>query len=149
MAYYFGKVEAYDAGNIDALTTKGYWGCCFDGQFIYFSPSYDGTVHHGRVLRLDVFKRFKTAEAWAAYDAGNVDALTTTGFRGAVFDKKYVYFVPYQNDAVLRYDTEGRFKVASSWDAYDCNEKGYQGAVFDGRFIYFAPNTTAPILARS
>jgi hypothetical protein len=43
--------NAYDAGSTNGLNTKGYIGAVVGGNFIYFSPSYDGSVRHGRVLR--------------------------------------------------------------------------------------------------
>ena len=85
-----------------------------------------------------------------AYDAGMTDGLDSTGFFGAVFDGRHVYFVP-QHDTdsrhgkVLRYDTHCDFKDVAAWEAYDAgqtnglNSKGYYGAVADGRYITFIP----------
>jgi hypothetical protein len=85
-----------------------------------------------------------------AYDASRTSGLDTTGFFGAVFDGRYLYFVP-QHDTVsrhgkvLRYDTQGVFHDPVSWLGYDAgatgglNTKGYYGAVFDGRSITFIP----------
>ena len=92
--------------------------------------------------------------SFAAYDAGNTDGLDTTGFFGAVFDGRHVYFVP-QHDSetrhgkVLRYDTQRPFQRSESWEAYDAgstdglNTKGYYGAVATGRYIYFVPRRDA------
>jgi hypothetical protein len=89
-------------------------------------------------------------DTFDAYDAGHTSGMDTTGFFGAVFDGRYVYFVP-QHDTrdrhgrVLRYDTHGAFRSAASWQAYDAGHtdgmvtKGYYGAVFDGRHVYFVP----------
>ena len=43
----------YDAGNIMGLSTKGYIGGAYDGRYVYFVPSYDGSAYHGRVLRFE------------------------------------------------------------------------------------------------
>jgi hypothetical protein len=147
--------EAYDAGSVDGLTTKGFFGNpIFDGQFMYFVPNNNGSVS-GIVLRYDTTKPFKSATSWQAYDAGSVDSLTTKGFRGAVFDGHFIYFVPFNNGAyngiVLRYDTKQPFKSSDSWAAYDLGAmadgaaKGYWGAVLQDNFIYFSPcrNATA------
>lgn len=87
-----------------------------------------------------------------AYDAGKTSGLDTTGFLGAVFDGRYVYFSP-QHDTrrrhgkVLRYDTHGRFDDPKSWTGYDAektsglNTKGFYGAAFDGAYVYFVPRT--------
>lgn len=91
-----------------------------------------------------------TPDRFAAYDAGNTDGLETKGFFGAVFDGRYVYFVPQHDELtrhgrVLRYDTHGSFKDPASWAGYDAgstdglNTKGYYGAAFDGRYVYFVP----------
>jgi len=91
-------------------------------------------------------------EAFDAYDAGQTDGFDTTGFLGAVFDGRYMYFVPQHNTArrhgvVLRYDTHAGFKHPQAWRAYDAEQtsglttRGYYGATFDGTFVYFTPRT--------
>jgi len=146
--------SAYDAGTTDGLMTVGYFGAAWDGRFIYFAPSEDdtGIASHGRVLRYDTQgSSFTDASSWSAYDAGNTDGLLTVGYRGAVWDGWFVYFVPWDDGSgphgrVLRYDTQGStFNDSSSWSAYDAGNTdglatvGYSGAVWDGRFVYFAP----------
>ena len=148
-----GTWEAYDAGSVDGLTTKGFFGNpIFDGQFMYFVPNNNGSVS-GIVLRYDTTKPFKSSTSWEAYNAGSVDSLTTKGFKGAVFDGQFIYFVPYNNGAyngiVLRYDTTKPFKDATSWEAYDLGSmaggaaKGYWGAVILENFVYFSPHRNA------
>jgi len=145
--------EAYDAGSTDGLTTRGFFGNpVFDGRFMYFVPSNNGSVS-GVVLRFDTTQPFKSAGSWDAYDAGATDGLVTKGFQGAVFDGQYIYFVPYNNGSynaiVLRYDTTQPFKSADSWVAYDLGAmaggaaKGYWGAVFLDHFVYFSPYRSA------
>jgi len=148
MGYYFPKIEAFDAGSVDGINTKGYIGAIFDGEYVYFSPYYNG-AYHGNVLRFHIFDKFKSASAWDAYNAGNIDGLNTKGYSGAVFDGRYVYFSPYKGGSsgvVLRFDTEMPFKNVSSWDAYNASSinglttKGYWGPpAFDGQYLYFSP----------
>ena len=88
---------------------------------------------------------------FAAYDAGRTDGLNATGYFGAVFDGRYLYGAPEQHgDAsthgvVLRYDTQGDFKDAESYAAYDASNtdgietRGFYGAVCTGRYVYFVP----------
>jgi len=90
---------------------------------------------------------------FAAYDASNTDGLPSRGYFGAVFDGRYVYFVPEQHGEagypthgiVLRYDTHEDFKERAGWQAYDASStdgldtRGYYGGVFDGRYAYFVP----------
>jgi hypothetical protein len=140
--------SAYDAGNTSGLNTVGYEGGVFDGRYIYFAPYSAGTS--GKVLRYDTQSAFSNSASWQAFDAGNTSGLNTMGYAGAVFDGRYIYFVPARDNVsyhgrVLRYDTQSAFSTSSSWQAYDAgntsglNTKGYIGGVFDGRYIYFAP----------
>ncbi|MBU0640429.1 MAG: hypothetical protein KKB50_16315 [Planctomycetes bacterium] len=132
--------------------TEGYWGAACDGRYIYFAPFESNTAYHGEVLRFDTAGDFADVAAWTSYDAG-VHGVGTNpdGYAGAVFDGRYVYFVPYRrangyHGEVLRYDTTGGFDDVTSWAAFDAGAHGvgtrpdgYRGAVFDGRFVYFVP----------
>src|SRR5205814_2266100 len=89
--------SAYDAGSTDGLLTRGYVGGVFDGRYIYMSPYYNGTAFDGTVLRYDTQSGFTTSSSWHAYVAGATSGLNTKGYGGAVFDGRYVYFVPYNN----------------------------------------------------
>lgn len=145
----FAGFNAFDATDIDALPTRGYFGAVFDGRYVYFVPEQhgeQGMPTHGVVLRYDTHGDFADRASYAAYDAGETDGLETRGFYGAVFDGRYVYFVPRQIDMaeyhsrILRYDTHGVFDDARSWAARDVGERhSQQSAAFDGRYIYFAP----------
>src|SRR5262249_15598737 len=91
--------HAYDAGTTSGLNSKGYVGAVFDGHYIYFVPYYGGGgFSHGVVLRYDTQASFTTPSSWSAYDAGSTDGLVTRGYNGAVFDGRYICFVPYWND---------------------------------------------------
>ena len=147
--------EAFDAGNIGGLTTKGYFGAAFDGRYVYYVPCRTADFH-GTALRYDTEGDFKSAASWESFDAGSTDGLATVGFAGAVFDGRYIYYIPFsdatsRHGRVLRFDTQGSFTEAASWDAYDAGmtggsgTKGYNGAVFDGRYIYLTPFGYDPI----
>ena len=68
----------------------------------------------------------------------------TVGFEGAVFDGRYVYFVPHVREGgnhgeVLRYDTTDNFQSGNAWSTFDPGANGvgvepdaYDGTVFDG-----------------
>ncbi|MHC5081242.1 MAG: DUF2341 domain-containing protein, partial [Planctomycetota bacterium] len=132
---------------------EGYIGAVYDGRYIYFAPHYNNPVYHGEVMRYDTQAAFTSISSWAAYDAGaNGVGTNPDGFDGAVFDGRYVYFVPnYHGSAhgeVLRYDTKAAFTSVSSWSAYDAGSNGvgvdpdgFIGAVFDGHYIYFVPRS--------
>lgn len=139
--------EAFDAGNIGGLITKGYFGATFDGRYVYYAPCRTAKFH-GVVLRYDTQKGFALASSWQSYNAGSVDGLDTRGYAGAVFDGRYVYYVPFSVETtrharVLRFDTQGSFTSSDSWSAYDAKAVGagfgYDGAVIKGQYIYFTP----------
>jgi hypothetical protein len=90
-------------------------------------------------------------DTFDAFDAAGMDGLNSTGYFGAVFDGRYVYFSPEQHDSVathaivLRFDTHGDFKDRASYAAYDASQtagldvRGFYGAAFDGAYVYFIP----------
>jgi len=154
----FDAFDAYDAGNTDGLETKAYFGAVFDGRYVYFSPQHNATDSHARVLRYDTQGDFHDPASYAAYDAAGTARLDTRGYYGAVFDGRYVYFVPRQvhstdptgsarrgllgeyHSRILRYDTHLDFKNPEAWDAQDAGEAhSQQGVAFDGTYIYFSP----------
>lgn len=91
---------------------------------------------------------------WDTYDSGaNGIGVSPKGYMGAVFDGRYVYFVPLNNSVyhgeVLRLDTEADFSTTNAWASFNpgaegvgSNPVGYTGGVFDGRYVYFAPYNT-------
>jgi hypothetical protein len=145
----WGQFDAYDAGFTSGLETTGFFGAVFDGRYVYFVPQHDSNTRHGTVLRYDTHTEFKNSSAWTGFDAGHTDGLETKGYYGAVFDGRYVYFVPRRtaesfHSRVLRLDTQGEFQNPDSWSAYDAGlERSYQSAAFDGRYIYFTPGHVA------
>ena len=141
--------EAFDAGDIGGLETKGYFGAACDGRHVYFTPCRTRDFH-GYALRYDTQKPFADQTSWQSHDASRTDDLLTTGFGGSIFDGRYVYYVPLlanrqRHARVLRYDTSSAFDNNKSWEAFDAQRvggpraAGYCGAAFDGRRVYFAP----------
>ena len=147
--------EAYNAGSIDGLASKGFQGALFDERFIYFVPSNNG-AYHGIVLRYDTQRPFKTASSWQAYDAGAAGGVAAKGYYGGVVDEDFVYFSPDVNAAgphgfVLRYERRLPFKSASAWTVFnaatlhaDC--KGFGMPSSDENFIYFPPKEKSRVL---
>jgi hypothetical protein len=123
---------------------------------VYFAPFADTpTTVHGEVLRCDTTEDFLEVSAWAAFNPSTHNiGYNATGYNDAVFDGRYVYFVPFYNSTgshgeALRYDTSTAFDEPLSWDAYDpgangvgITPDGYKSGVFDGRYVYFAPSHT-------
>ncbi|MHC4597830.1 MAG: IPT/TIG domain-containing protein, partial [Planctomycetota bacterium] len=73
-----------------------------------------------------------------------------SGFAGAAFDGRYVYFIPKEDGSgshaeVLRYDTRAPFSASAAWESFDASTVtgggglgGFTGAAFDGTHLYFA-----------
>ena len=144
----FDAFSAYDAGQTDGLDSIGYLGGAFDGRYVYWPPNRRTNEResvHGVVLRCDTQGDFHDPQSWAACDVENITSLRTVNYYGAVFDGRYVYFVPQDegtayHSRVLRYDTRGDFKSIASWEVFDVGlAHSYQGAAFDGHYIYFCP----------
>ena len=143
----FSTFNAYDAGTTNSLNTKGYVGAVFDGRYVYFVPEIDNTfANHGRVLRYDSHGTFSSSGNWNAFDTTSL--LGGASFNGAVFDGRYIYFIPNFDGKTMRYDTQADFNSLASYTVFDAgsigsNTKGYFGGVFDGRYVYFVPYTNA------
>jgi hypothetical protein len=136
---------AFDTASVNA-GAKGFSGAAFDGRYIYFAPNHDGENYSGLVTRYDTTASFTKASSWRTYDATAINK-KARGFFGAVFDGRYVYFVPDEygtSGLVTRYDTAREFSSPASWSVYDTaaqNPKstGFRSAVFDGRYLYLIP----------
>ncbi|MBD3238729.1 MAG: hypothetical protein GF332_03785 [Candidatus Moranbacteria bacterium] len=146
---YHGDVMRYDTKapfdqpdswqHFDPGFNQGYEGAAFDGRYLYFSPYRNADDYHGDVMRYDTKAPFDQPDSWQHFDPG-----FNQGYRGAVFDGQYIYFVPYHNGLrhgdVLRYNTQEKFDQGSSWQHFDPGfNQGYRGAVFDGQYVYFVP----------
>jgi len=126
----------------------GFQGGAWDGRYLYLAP-YDGGVS-GVALRFDPQNPsgFASAASWETFDIATVNA-AAVGFVRAVFDGRYIYYVPHYNGTAYhgttaRYDTQGDFATASSWQTIDlstvnASAKGFLGGVYDGRYIYYVP----------
>jgi hypothetical protein len=144
----FTAADSYSVYNTTAVnaSSKGFYGAVFDGRYVYFVPNYNG-AYFGQITRYDTTGSFTSSGSYSVYNTTAINA-SSKGFRGAVFDGRYIYFVPYYNGAYLgqvtRYDTTGSFTASDSYSVYDttnvnANSKGFRGAVFDGRYVYFVP----------
>ncbi len=150
-----GSYAAYDAQQTSGLFCAGYYGACFTGTHVYFTPRQDGSHDHSRVLRYDVRGAFKNPASWDAYDVGRPQSS-----QGAGFDGRYLYWPPGYYDQssnknsgeVIRHDTQADLHDPKAWTWYDAAETAgmdnrcYDGAAFDGRYIYFMPLEAQTVL---
>ena len=152
--YDFSWNGAWKGVDIATLTgTSGYKGFhngVFDGRYIYFVPYYDDT-YSGKMARYDTTGAFDADGSWSGVDISTfTDMSNYKGFRGAAFDGRYLYLVPYSTGSphgnVARYDTTGAFDEDASWDGVKITSftgmsdyVGFAGGAFDGRYLYLLP----------
>jgi hypothetical protein len=144
---------SFNARNVSAEC--GYLGGVYDGmRYVYFAPYNACTAGevHGVALRFDTWAgTFNETSAWSVFDAGT-QVGAKGGYTGAVFDERYVYFVPStvgENTAhaeVLRYDTALEFTSPGAWAIFEPEgaRGGYGGGCTDGRYIYLVAENGGP-----
>ncbi len=98
-------------------------GAAFDGKYMHYAPSliaYADGGANGRPVRVDTtaVNTVDAAASWSAFDLASANP-GAVGFQGAVFDGKYVYYVPGPWSAVAaRFDARTLPALA----------KGYSGS---------------------
>ena len=153
-----GSWRAYDPGsNGVGSDPDGFSGGIYDGRYIYFIPTHNGTSASGEVLRYDTTAAFDSTTSWTSFIPTNNGVGTNLrGYAGGAFDGRYVYFAPYDNESpgpngkVMRFDTQaaGGFQNAASWQAYDVRgEWALQGAT-PALFLTGATYISCHILTR-
>jgi hypothetical protein len=132
-----------DAGANSLLIT---FGAVYDGRYVYFVP-YGGDLPHAIAFaRYDTHGgAFTDESAWETFDATKALGSSVQAFEGAVFDGRYVYFVPLLNGTIARYDTTTSFHASTSWSLFDLTTvnpgaSGFVGGVYDGRYMYLVPD---------
>lgn len=150
----FGLATSYtvmDTAHINSVS-KGFKGAVYDGRYIYLVPNYAGVGNgHGTVTRYDTSASFTSSGSYAVMDMTHVNT-NSKMFDGAVFDGRYIYFVPRGLTTLLgqvtRYDTTQPFRSSGAYTVYDTtgvdsNSKGFGGGAYDGRYVYLIPFTYA------
>ena len=151
----FTAAASYAAINTTAngnSNSRGFLGGTYDGRYIYLSPFNNG-ADFGQITRYDTSLSFTASTSYSFYDtARNVNS-NSRGFFGAVFDGRYIYFVPYGTSSsqgqVTRYDTTGSFTSSTSYAIFNIaanvnlTSLCFSGGVFDGRYVYFSPYNSA------
>ena len=84
-----------------ASTLKGFSGANFDGKYVYFLPTNNGTPD-GVIGRFDP-ATWSSASSWTTFDLSGLNA-TAKQYGGSVFDGHYLYLVPSVNGVVARFE---------------------------------------------
>jgi len=130
---------------------SAYSGMTYDGRYVYFCAHESDTF-----VRYDTTKSFTDVASWdqMAMSSAQGAVADTLAYNGAVFDSRYVYFVPFNSDTFIRYDTTASFTAIASWEQLRMSsakggaavDSAYIGAVFDGRFIFYCPHDSDTFL---
>lgn len=113
-------------------------GAAFDGRYLYIAPK--GGVS---ITKFDTRSAVADEAAWTTFDA-KTELGAILDLAGAVFDGRYVTFVP-GSGTVLRYDTSAPFEDPTSWETFamtkvDPRATDFAGGAYDGQYVYFSPN---------
>lgn len=133
---------------------KGFVGGCFDGQYLYLAPYFNGIERHGLVLRADTSKDVFDSSNWETFDMTSLH-IDNRGYFGAVVHGDFVYMLPHckaegiYQGRLVRYDRRMDFKNPDAWQSYDTAQDhpksmGYMGCAIVGDNLYMAPYEIAP-----
>jgi hypothetical protein len=86
----------------DAAFAPQFGGAAFDGRFVYLVPSTPG---FGTIVRYDTLSTFTSDCAWSTADLTELDP-SASFYLGAVFDGRYLYFIPRGTGLVARFDAK-------------------------------------------
>jgi hypothetical protein len=138
-------VSANTTQYFDTTLVGGYSynGAIFDGRYLYLIPlGRAGGPSSATITRYDSTQPFSSVSSYTSYSLLNVSS-NSLGYRGALFDGRYIYMVPLATTFSTRYDTFQNFNSADSYTTFDVNQIGNStggyGGVFDGRYVYFCP----------
>ena len=131
----------------------GFNGGAFDGRYLYLAQHNYGTFYGGQITRYDTTAVFTAAASFSTFDTAAYVSSNSGGFFGALYDGRYVYYIPNTSFSgnqglFVRYDTTNSFTSSGAYATFDMrgfvnsNSIGFQGGVFDGRYLYLTPYTT-------
>ena len=139
-----GSWAAFDTSTVNP-NSQGFSGQAFDGRYLYLVPSVKGTSYmpNGLVARCDTQASCDNAGSWTFFDMSLLSQ-NAVGFLGAVYDGRYVNFIPSYASIAVRYDTTASFADSTAWSTFDTQSvaaqlPGFGGGAFDGRYVYYVP----------
>lgn len=136
----------------------GFDGIGTDGRHVYLAGGWN-TQRHGLAVRYDAQSDFQTRSSWEVFDlkAGTCSGCNaeSIGYRDAVFDGRFVYYIPGAATSpertttwVMRYDTLLAFTSSAAWSGFQTTSlnvkaKAFSDGHFDGRYLYLTPDAQA------
>ncbi|MGD0527249.1 MAG: hypothetical protein ABSE49_19060 [Polyangiaceae bacterium] len=143
--------STFDMGTLPVpdggLPTVGFGGATFDGEYVYFAPYYDGTVHLSRAVRYNPEGGPPSgpldAGEGGAGEAGTHDGGDAGPSDGGAHDAGDAS-IPEAGSNDAGDAGPPAFAVASQFSTYDlstrnANAAGFLGALFDGQSVYTVP----------
>ena len=88
--------------------TYGWCTGLFDGTYIYYVPNNDAEVgHSGNIIRYDIKTPFSlTGGGFQNFDMATINP-DASSFQSGIYDgHRFIYFIPFHNTIVVRYDTQ-------------------------------------------
>jgi len=126
--------------------TVGFFGAAVVGSALYLVPALVFTGPNSVATRYDTTASFTNAASYSVFDFTTIPTADSNavGYAGSTYDGHYLYFVPYTNSIVVRYDTTASFGSTSAWSKVDLSARfplnlDHRGGTYDGRYVYFAP----------
>ena len=158
--------ETYPLKEILNTTYGEYGSCVFDGRYVYYIPygNLTGVNNNTKIVRYDTTLEFSQTFAYSNIDTQSLSLANKTGlkgFRGGVFDGKYIYFLPSKNptsnvyaNVMLQYNVGESFFDMRPNVAYqsisltqmDGNLYGFDGGVWNLKSIYLPPSSSANLV---
>jgi hypothetical protein len=134
----------FESADLGSLGGMAFVGGAFDGRYVYVAPGVAATKQPA--FRFDTKQPKLVQSAIESFDLSQLAIDPQEGFEGAVFDGRYVYFVPSQTagvaaaSIVTRFDTTLPFTQRGAWTTTSIAPAGwFTGGTFDGRYVYFVP----------
>lgn len=139
---------SYDV-SVNGATWKGFYGCSFDGQYLYLTSFVNDVAFTGTIVRYDTTKTFNTTAGWTSYPLSSTST-QHVGYASSCYDGRNMYFLTFLNNAssftglLSKYDTSQPFDSTASWttvalSAFNTMWCGFINMLFDGKHIYFTP----------
>jgi hypothetical protein len=146
---------------VSTTQAKGFGGAALDSNgMLYFAPF--GGLNpstNGLVVRFDTSKLLSDTTAYTTFNVTQLGGSPCTGYGGACFDGRWVYFSPAfwstqlnvsppvinPHGFVVRYDSTQPFASTTSWTAINlasqvsASATYFQNCITDGQFVYFVP----------
>lgn len=127
--------QVFDTTTVSA-SSRGFFGAAYDGQYLYLAPLFQSVgVPSGVVTQYDTTQVFSISSSYSTFNLALVNS-NCVGFRGAVFDGRFVYYCNSSFNFLTSYDTFAPFTSSTSYNFINIGSASLWGGAFDGRYLY-------------